>query len=88
MQIGGSLTFVDKNVGTNKSVTASGMTISGADSANYYLSAITGAGTASITPVQIDVSGIVAEDKIFDGTTSASISDTSFITNSFFQQIT
>lgn len=84
VQIGGSLTFVDKNVGTNKSVTASGMTISGADSANYYLSAITGAGTASITPVQIDVSGILAEDKIFDGTTSASISDTSFITNSFF----
>ena len=60
------------------------MTISGADSANYYLSAITGAGTASITPVQIDVSGLLAEDKIFDGTTAASISDTSLITNSFF----
>ena len=59
------------------------MTISGADSANYYLSAITGAGTASITPVQIDVSGLLAEDKIFDGTTAA-FSDTSLITNSFF----
>ena len=84
MQIAGSFTFADKNVGANKSVTASGMTISGADSANYYLSAITGAGTASITPIQIDVSGLLAEDKIFDGTTAASIRDTSLITNSFF----
>ncbi|MDA9689581.1 YDG domain-containing protein, partial [Betaproteobacteria bacterium] len=84
VQIAGSFTFADKNVGANKSVTASGMTISGADSANYYLSAITGAGTASITPVQIDVSGLLAEDKIFDGTTAASIRDTSLITNSFF----
>ena len=41
VQIAGSFAFSDKNVGTNKSVTASGMTISGADSANYYLPGIT-----------------------------------------------
>ena len=53
VQIAGSFTFAEENAGANKSVTASGMTISGADSANYYLSAITGAGTASITQFKL-----------------------------------
>jgi uncharacterized protein YkwD len=64
--------FADKNVGNNKTVTISGLTLSGSAAANYTLSAMTL--TANITPASLTVTGITAANKVHDGTTTATIS--------------
>jgi hypothetical protein len=63
--------FSDKNVGTAKTVTVSGLTLSGADAGNYTLTQPTT--TADITPKSLTVSGITANDKVYDGNTSATL---------------
>ena len=60
-------TFNDKNIGNNKIIDITG-TISGDNSGNYTLSTITT--TASITQLNIK---IIGNDKIYDGTTSATV---------------
>ncbi len=67
----GGATFSDKNVGTNKVVTATGLALNGADAGNYTVNS-TATATASITPLAITGS-ITAEDKVYDGTTTATI---------------
>ncbi len=62
--------FDDKNVGVDKTVTITGFTLTGSDAHNYLLSP-TETTTASITPLAIDVRGIVAENKVYDATTAA-----------------
>lgn len=49
--VGGTATFSDALVGTNKTVTATGFTLSGADAGNYTLNAGPWTTTASITPL-------------------------------------
>ena len=49
---GGTGNFADKNVGTGKAVTVSGITLSGADVGNYVVAAPTGL-TANITPASL-----------------------------------
>jgi uncharacterized delta-60 repeat protein len=63
--------FSDKNVGTDKTVLITGLTIGGADAGYYSLPPVTT--TASISPKDITVSGITAADKTYDGNTEASI---------------
>lgn len=63
--------FDDKNVGTAKTVVVSGLVLSGADAANYTLAQP--AATADITAKPLTVSGVTAENKTYDGTTSATI---------------
>lgn len=70
-------TFADKNVGTAKSVALTGTTYGGTDLANYSISDQTAA-TGDITAKSVSVSGIVAGDKVYDGTTNATL-DTSGI---------
>jgi filamentous hemagglutinin family protein len=65
--------FADKNVGTNKSVSISGLSLTGADVANYSLSAASLSTTASIAPKPLVVSGITASSKEYDGKTDAAI---------------
>ncbi len=72
---GGSGSFADKNVGTGKSVTVSGYTLSGTYAGNYSLSQPTGL-TASITPASIVVNGVAASNKVYDGATSATLTGT------------
>ena len=67
---GGTATFADKNVGNNKTVTATGLTLAGADSPNYSLSTTTATDTANITPLAITVTA-VTDTKIYDGTSSS-----------------
>ena len=77
--IGGTPTasFADKNVGTGKSVTVSGYTISGADSSNYSLVQPTGL-TADISAVTVTITGtFTAANKTYDATTDATVSDVS-----------
>ena len=65
--------FGDKNVGTSKSVTVSGYTISGADAANYSLVQPTGV-TADITVLSLAVTGATAANKTYDALLSAAVS--------------
>ena len=67
--------FADKNVGEDKSVSLSGVTLTGADAANYTAATPTGI-TASITPLDINVDGIAADDKVYDRTSDATLTGT------------
>jgi len=69
-----SASFVDKNVGTNKPVTVSGIGASGTDVGNYSLDNMTASTVASITPASLSVTGTVAQNKGYDGTTVATLS--------------
>ncbi len=68
--VSGSPSFADKNVGTGKTVTATGISISGADSANYTNNS-TASNTADITQRQLVVT-LSASHKVYDGNTEAS----------------
>tara|TARA_R110002072_G_scaffold136124_2_gene278206 strand:+ start:186307 stop:198270 length:11964 start_codon:yes stop_codon:yes gene_type:complete len=76
VSIGGTLTasarFADKRVGNNKPVSVSGLQINGADAANYTL--VVPELTASITALALNPMGLTAADRIYDGTTQASLS--------------
>ncbi|GAB2562332.1 filamentous hemagglutinin N-terminal domain-containing protein [Dyella jejuensis] len=61
-----SANFSDKNVGYGKSVTADGITASGADAGNYILLNTTATTTADITPLAITI-GAIGTNKVFDG---------------------
>ena len=62
--------FSDKNVGTGKTVTVSGYTLSGADASNYTLVEPTGL-TANITPASLAITGVTANNKVYDTTVAA-----------------
>ena len=62
-------TFANKNIGTNKPITISGITISGADAGNYTLTQPST--TASVTAKELKVTGITASDRVYDSTVSA-----------------
>lgn len=68
-------TFNNKNVGNNKPVTVSGLSLDGAFADNYILSAVSGL-TGSITAKALIVSGAIANNKSYDGTTLATLSNT------------
>ncbi|MFJ3313895.1 YDG domain-containing protein [Herbaspirillum huttiense] len=72
-------TFANKNAGTNKAVTVSGYTLSGADAGNYLISQPTGL-SASISKANLNVGGITAQGKTYDGLTSATLSGTASVT--------
>jgi YD repeat-containing protein len=65
--------FADKNVGTAKAVTVSGVTLSGAGAGNYTLGQPAGL-TANIAAENLAISGAVAQNKTYDGTTAATVS--------------
>jgi hypothetical protein len=69
--VGGTATFADRNVGTNKTVTATGLALDGADAGNYTVNA-TATTTANITQKSVTGS-FTAADKVYDGTTAATI---------------
>jgi hypothetical protein len=67
--------FADKNVGTGKTVTVSGLTISGSKASNYSLAQP--ATTADITVKGLTVSGVTASNKVYDRTTTATLNTAS-----------
>ena len=67
-------TFANKNVGTGKSVSVSGVTLTGASAANYVVQLPTL--TASITAKALTVTGLTAASKVYDGTDTATVSGT------------
>jgi trimeric autotransporter adhesin len=50
-----SATMADKNVGTNKAVSVSGISLSGADAGNYVLQNTTASTTTDVTPATLSV---------------------------------
>jgi filamentous hemagglutinin family protein len=75
-----SASFADKNAGTGKTVLVSGLALSGMDAGNYTLGGGGVTATASILPKGLTVSGITAANKVYDGTTGATVtySDSNF----------
>ena len=67
---GGTATFADKNFGLNKTVTFTGVTLSGGDAGNYNLTSVNTT-TAAITKAPLDFSA-VSDTKVYDGTTTSS----------------
>ena len=76
---GGSATFADKHIGNDKVVTATGFTLTGADSGNYSIGTINTT-TGNVNPRLITVTA-VTDTKTYDGATSSD--DTPTITSSF-----
>jgi hypothetical protein len=64
-------TFASKDVGTGITVTVSGLTLAGAQAGDYSLTQPTV--TANITPATLTVTGITANDKVYDATTAATL---------------
>ena len=69
--------FDNKNVGTGKTVSAD-ITISGSDAGNYQFTKVETT-TASISKKNLTVSNSSASNKVYDGTTSASITGASLV---------
>jgi filamentous hemagglutinin family protein len=66
--------FADKTVATGKTVTISGLTLGGADAANYHLVDTTASTTADITAKSISaITGITASNKVYDGDATATL---------------
>src|SRR6185369_13605776 len=63
--------FADKNIGTAKSISVGGISVTGTDAANYAANT-TATATASITARSLTVSAAGA-DKVYDGTTDATV---------------
>src|SRR5262249_14004375 len=69
---GSTATFAQRDVGDNITVTVSGLSLSGPQAGNYTLvQPITT--SANITPRPLTVTGVKANDKVYDGTTTATI---------------
>ena len=70
----GASNFDTKNIGTGKTVTASTLSLGGADAGNYVLaSGATATALADITAVQL-TPAITANNKPYDGSTTATLS--------------
>src|SRR5262249_58021516 len=69
---GGAASFDSKNAGT-QGVTATGFGLSGADAGNYTLTSTTATTSAVITPLALTATISSAADKVYDGTTSATV---------------
>ncbi len=71
---GYTATFATASVGTGKSVTVSGLSLSGSASGNYSLTQPAGL-TANISVASVTItSGLSANNKMYDGSTTATIS--------------
>ncbi|HEY5909620.1 MAG TPA: YDG domain-containing protein, partial [Verrucomicrobiae bacterium] len=69
-----SAAFATKVVGAGKPVSVTGLSLAGADAANYTLTEP--ALEAAITPAGLAVTGLSAQDKVYDGTTAATLAGT------------
>ena len=68
----GGAAIDDKNAGSGKTVTVTGITLSGADSGNYTVAATTSTNAGTISRVELIVSA-TGQDKVYDGTTAAQV---------------
>jgi hypothetical protein len=74
LTIRGSGTYDTVNAGTGLSYTLNGISITGADSANYAFAGNVTGSNGEITKAELTISGATAANKTYDGTTAASFS--------------
>src|SRR5204862_4144910 len=67
-----SANFANKAVGNGKAVTVTGVALSGGDAVNYTVSQPSGL-TANITAKNLTINGAVAQNKQYDGNTTATV---------------
>lgn len=67
--------FADKNVGTNKAVSISGISLSGTDAGNYSLASTTASSTADIAAKVLTITGFQVADKNYDGSTNTTVTN-------------
>ena len=72
-------TFANANAGYGKAVTVAGYTLTGLASGNYILTQPSTL-SADIAKATVTVSGLTANNKTYDGTTSATLSGTATVT--------
>ena len=73
---GGSASFTSPSVGVNKTVNATGLSLTGSAAGNYQLSSSAASALASITPASV-VPQITANNKTYDAGVSATIASRS-----------
>ena len=69
--------FTDKNAGSGKTVTGSGVALAGSGAGNYVFDTAARIGAADITPKILTATAGVA-DKVYDGTTTATLGNIAF----------
>ena len=63
--------FADANAGNGKTVTVSGLSLTGSGAGNYVIQTQTT--TADITPKALKLTGLTAANKVYDGSTAATV---------------
>ncbi|MBZ0091606.1 MAG: autotransporter-associated beta strand repeat-containing protein, partial [Sulfuricellaceae bacterium] len=79
LTLAGTASYLDKNAGTGKTVNVSAIGATGTDAGNYSF-ATTASTTADISPANLAVTGVTAANKVYDGTTAATLSGMAAIT--------
>jgi filamentous hemagglutinin family protein len=75
----GAAVFANKNAGTGKAVTVTGLTLAGADAGNYNLVQPTSL-TATINKASLAIGGLSASDKVYDASVAATLGGTATVT--------
>ncbi|MDH2050802.1 YDG domain-containing protein [Achromobacter marplatensis] len=68
--------FSDKNAGAGKTVTVGGITLTGADAGNYFITSVTSPTTTATINAKTLTGQVTAGNKVYDGLTNASFSAT------------
>ncbi|WP_258001196.1 YDG domain-containing protein [Janthinobacterium sp. ROICE36] len=74
LTLSGTGTFDNKNAGTGKTVSISGLFLGGADAGNYILAGTTGSTLADITAKALTITGVTTSNRMYDGTLNAALS--------------
>jgi hypothetical protein len=75
----GTAAFESADIGNDKTVTFSGFSLDGADAEKYALAAQPESVTANITGIPLSINGLGAANKVYDGTTTATIIGTAVL---------
>ncbi|MEP6908774.1 MAG: YDG domain-containing protein, partial [Pseudoxanthomonas sp.] len=75
----GTGAFANKNVGNGKAVTVTGYSLTGTDAANYAIVQPASL-TANISQASLAVTGITAQNKVYDASVTASLAGTATVT--------
>ena len=81
---GAAGTFATKNVGSDIAVAATGFSLTGSAAGNYVVAQPSGL-AADITKANLVISGITANDKVYDGTTTATVDLSNITAAGLFQ---
>ncbi|NBP24826.1 MAG: hypothetical protein EBU81_09820, partial [Proteobacteria bacterium] len=73
---GATIAFADANAATGKTVTATGLSLTGSEAANYVLTGAVPALSADITPLTLTLGSVAVVTKDYDGNNSATLQPT------------